>query len=623
MPLTKSYYKWRRYYKKRYGRKKKSLYKKSRRLRKYQKGGRNTNTLIFKRETTTEIKIGNAVGIQFLNMYDVLFGIEDFLMSKDQWDQFKLDWISISIKYQSAKAVVNEAPFYVYSLFDRTGLPNNGNEITLKDLISYGTYKKTCSYTSGYASTSQFIVPTTIQEKGQWLSTDIMGVAARNNTSFSGQIIPRYRNIYFPWNPTVICGAFLQNLRDENQYDGTINLRVQIAVTFRGKRQLLSYDDKNEVKLMAGGETEDTMINPPSGKIEIEEQQKMTDGIPYNTFDKLTTTATNYITKQLIGKNIKTELPNFNTVVSYVGNIATDIGKEVYNSWMHKIIAFCAGTFVSALQNLASYGLRNVVSANPSSNDNNFIGLNGGTSYYFTDSMATDGIDASLSDSATAVISDFIHPFNAGNHLRNWWINAAKQYFIGDNAFNDVGSCSLYYKVESNSIGFIKSLVSQSTIATNMCQWQSVNCNVSGTTNVPATGGIIIQFPHANYWITGIIYNNEYVGSGNQVTTYPINFYNIKDTICLDGEKFINTDVSHIIHICTFTSVTGFGFSFNAVNSTTSSATPIQENVIDCITLPVRTMRGNGMIGPDGPYTSIESMGLIYPLYFSKNRLFI
>lgn len=199
------------------------------------------NTIIYKIEKTLDLELETTTEIDNWNIYDLLMENTEFLRTRYYFTQFKLDWANIEIKYQCAKAINNGSPFYAFSIMDRTGLIKDNGNITMKDITAYGTFKKSLSDKAGYATTNQLIVPTTIYEKGQWIDTSIFGVKTiYDNDKLKPLLIPRYKSVYWQFNPTIISGAFLLDKKDMNIYYGTKILTAEIAITFRKRRQSIN-----------------------------------------------------------------------------------------------------------------------------------------------------------------------------------------------------------------------------------------------------------------------------------------------------------------------------------------------------------------------------------------------
>lgn len=590
--------------------------------RKAAKGQRQSETYRIPFEDASTITMTAQPQFAMINAYDLLFNSTQFLNMRSSFDQFKLNSVTLSITFYIPNAG-QTAPFEVGIATDRTSVA--ANNMTVATISSYGSYQHRQTGVAPRLTLKASCIASTIQEKSFYLPCDILGVDPVNIVGLNQQTIPRYRNIYFPWNPVFMyyyngIGAGW----NQQQMLTHIRATLHFDVTFRGLRTP-SYNNDNIVRnpqMRAGGEANEEFDPSVSYKSTVNVAPPVS--VLKDDLNPVKSSVGLHSPSEVLSALVQKsrEYPQFNTVPTLVSKLVTDLGRELYQNWVSTVVTYCVSTFVSVLASLGNYALRSVVASNDSF-QGSFIASDARSTFYFTDSTASSGMPEG---SSSITYSDYINPFNVGVQLYNFYISAAGDLFNTQSFVNEASSLYLYYGLMSANAGTIRYLYNQQAYGTTVVQWSQT------LWNSPVTLGpgkvMIIQFPHSNYWITGLLMNFYYTGSSE--SDDPINYifnFNGHQAFCADGFQLYNTSVSTYYSYCIIPNniLTGnYAVSFSVSDNSSSTISTLPEQCFFTECLPLSSfVPGYGVLTNTGLTYSATNFGLVYPLFFSKNKLFI
>jgi len=256
-----------------------------------------------------------------VNVFDALYHSEFFGNYAPMYDQVKIDKVKAkitSLQYPTTPGTTNNN-LSVVTAIDRNGLDGNqlverisNEQVCIGTSIgkAISTYSSALTKNLSYGSTFEiirYITPFTVQEKGQYISTDSLKQWYRNY-SVNGEIGSNryvicdqntkandryYKNCVsnnpcylekdaaLPFKPTFLIGAIGL---DALNGDCIFNVELDVCCTFRGLRKsqtIVGDEGENVLELYITPEQMDMILEPGSGGTTT----KVVQGVPYEVLD--------------------------------------------------------------------------------------------------------------------------------------------------------------------------------------------------------------------------------------------------------------------------------------------------------------------------------------------------
>lgn len=589
--------------------------------RKAAKGQRQSETFNIVSNLEFDMNISRGPTIFKCRMFDQLFRTGQFNSMRNSYDQFKLNSVTFYGCMYSTVANVTR-PFLLGYCFDRNGFP--GGILSKSDITSYGSYKQSLSSLGQRSYFSMKIVATTMQEKSQYLPCDIQGMQGADDP-WSADTIPLARNCYFSFNPMVAVFTEATDFNAQDSTQGHVRAKIQFNITFRGLRNYQDNGNVNDIRLEAHGEDDDTFVKNFDVRQLLEQPIRRPlvtiDGLPLSVKESVPEFQTPLFRDDTLRLK-STSNPVFNTSVSLISTITQQIGQQIYERWCSQIISACISSFTTAISNLGYYALRKVTNQ-IADFIGDFIATDPRSTFYWTDAFASEGLPTSV-DVDARYLTDYALPFNLGLQISQFLLKDSYSYFANnsDNSSLDIHLFSGIQTFASGPVVALSNLYLQNGLATSLRSWSGLQ--PGSTLPITAYQAVWIQYPHSNYWITGIFWNKR-----NANVNFSLGAS--ASQLCTDGFPLFNSTVSSVMYVSaqpiTLSGVDNHPIdqvlTYSLSNSTTIT------NSSDAFlsgTIPISAFTSGLGIYTDSNNTTFWSTALkyctfVYPVFISKTRL--
>ena len=242
-----------------------------------------THPFVLSGDTISGLNTNYNVGVQALNVWDLLSKADNFQAFRKMYDQCRIDYVKVKLQVTDSTIQTSNANkmYDIYSAWDRTGLSigdvlpkiNNSKYVGLSVILSdklteyngvnklqLNAFQRWRQYTS--------IWPRNMMEKGQFISTgdvdqwrnafntdqlyypfkeELVDVSEYNQLLNSNNPGILVENNKYPFKPTLLVGAFttandtvtnsaMTNIPLNNNTKIVMTAEFKVAMTFRGLR---------------------------------------------------------------------------------------------------------------------------------------------------------------------------------------------------------------------------------------------------------------------------------------------------------------------------------------------------------------------------------------------------
>lgn len=202
---------------------------------------RDSTTVTINRIASVNVQIesGNTAGSAYIQHWDSLFNSQFYSNYSSMYDQMKIDRIRVKLVGNSATTNTSSQFFSptVILAFDRNGIDTTQAQNGLApELVSTYSSAQLKNWSTGNAfSMYQTIYPSTMQEKSQYVSTNLLAPSNDGSTSTYPRDI--YTNPACPFKPITLLSVVLNGLTVEATQTFGFTAEIEYTVTFRGMRK--------------------------------------------------------------------------------------------------------------------------------------------------------------------------------------------------------------------------------------------------------------------------------------------------------------------------------------------------------------------------------------------------
>lgn len=214
---------------------------------------RDSLSLVIKYSTTIDLVTDgtnqSTAGV-YLNIYSVLANSPMFSSFQNMYDQVKLDGARVSITQKTSNDTYQSInnPLQIVTAWDRSGLSaatNPTGNVSTQNL----SFSAISQYSSAFVKSAMYgtfyrvqrtIYPSTLEEKGQWVSTGSLSIPATGTSllNYDSPTTPIETGSY-KFKPIFLMAAQSQaSAAATGTSFGTFQVEFSIPVTFRGLRKL-------------------------------------------------------------------------------------------------------------------------------------------------------------------------------------------------------------------------------------------------------------------------------------------------------------------------------------------------------------------------------------------------